>query len=92
MIDTAGTITQAAQALKDHGANDVYATCTHPLFSGPAIERIEESPIKELVVTDTLSLPEEKKIDKITTESVAPLLAAAIERIYEALSVSVLFD
>jgi len=92
MIDTAGTITQAAQALKDHGANDVYATCTHPLFSGPAIERIEESPIKELVVTDTLSLPEEKKIDKITTESVAPLLAAAIERIYETLSVSVLFD
>ncbi|MGM0368923.1 MAG: ribose-phosphate diphosphokinase [Bacillota bacterium] len=92
MIDTAGTITQAAQALKDHGANDVYATCTHPLFSGPAIERIKESPIKELVVTDTLSLPEEKRIDKITTESVAPLLAAAIERIYEALSVSVLFD
>jgi len=92
MIDTAGTITQAAQALKEHGANDVYATCTHPLFSGPAIERIKESPIKELVVTDTLSLPEDKKIDKITIESVAPLLAAAIERIYEALSVSVLFD
>ncbi|MGM0501100.1 MAG: ribose-phosphate diphosphokinase [Bacillota bacterium] len=92
MIDTAGTITQAAQAMSDQGAKDIYATCTHPLFSGPAMSRLKESPIKELVVTDTILMPEDKEIDKLTTLSVAPLIASAIERIYEALSVSVLFD
>ena len=92
MIDTAGTITQAAKAMSEKGAKDIYATCTHPLFSGPAISRLKDSPVKELVVTDTILLPEEKKIDKLTTLSVAPLIASAIERIYEALSVSVLFD
>ena len=92
MIDTAGTITQAAQALSEEGAKDIYATCTHPLFSGPAIDRLKEAPIKELVVTDTILLPEDKQLENLTTLSVAPLLASAIERIYEALSVSVLFD
>lgn len=91
MIDTAGTITNAAQALKDKGAKDIYATCSHPLFSGPAIERLEGSPISELVVTDTIALPEEKQLEKLTVLSVAPLVAEAIERVYDELSVSVLF-
>lgn len=91
MIDTAGTITHGAQALVDYGAKEVYACCTHPVLSGPAIERIENSPISELLVLDTISLPEEKKIDKIKTMSVAPVFAEAIERIYEDLSVSTLF-
>ncbi len=91
MIDTAGTITHGAQALVDHGAKEVYACCTHPVLSGPAIERIEASPIKELLVLDTISMPEEKKISKIKTISVAPVFAEAIERIYEDLSVSTLF-
>lgn len=91
MIDTAGTITNAAQALKDKGAKDIYATCSHPLFSGPAIERLEGSPISELVVTDTIALPPEKQLEKLTVLSVAPLVAEAIERVYDELSVSVLF-
>lgn len=91
MIDTAGTITHGAQALVDYGAKEVYACCTHPVLSGPAIERIQNSPISELLVLDTISLPEEKKIDKIKTMSVAPVFAEAIERIYEDLSVSTLF-
>ncbi|AGB40119.1 ribose-phosphate pyrophosphokinase [Halobacteroides halobius DSM 5150] len=91
MIDTAGTITNAASALKEKGAKEIFATCTHPLFSGPAIDRIKESPISELVVTDTIPLPEEKQLDKITTLSVSSLVANAIKRIYDDLSVSVLF-
>lgn len=91
MIDTAGTITNAAQVLKEKGAEKIFATCTHPLFSGPAVDRLEEAPISELVVTDTLPLSESKKIDKVTVLSVAPLVASAIERIYDDLSVSVLF-
>ncbi len=91
MIDTAGTITNGAKALADYGAKEVYACCTHPVLSGPAIERINDSPIKELLVLDTITLPEEKKIDKIKTLSVAPVFAEAIERIYEDLSVSTLF-
>ncbi len=91
MIDTAGTITNGAQALVDYGAKEVYACCTHPVLSGPAIERIQASPIKEMIVLDTITLPEEKKIDKIKTISVAPVFAEAIERIYEDLSVSTLF-
>ena len=91
MIDTAGTITNGAHALVDYGAKEVYACCTHPVLSGPAIERIEASPIKELLVLDTISLPKEKQIDKIKTISVAPVFAEAIERIYEDLSVSTLF-
>ena len=70
MIDTAGTITLAAQALMDAGAIEVYASATHPVLSGPAIERIEKSPIKQLVVTDSIQLPEEKQIDKLVQVSV----------------------
>jgi ribose-phosphate pyrophosphokinase len=82
MIDTAGTITLAAQALKDAGASEVYACATHPVLSGPAIERLENSPIK---------LPEEKKIDKLLQVSVGDLIGDAIKRIYENKSVSPLF-
>jgi ribose-phosphate pyrophosphokinase len=92
IIDTAGTITLAASALVASGAKEVYACCTHPVLSGPAIERIQNSQIKELVVTNTIALPEEKKIDKIVELSVAPLIAEAITRVYEMKSVSVLFD
>ncbi|MBO2536736.1 MULTISPECIES: ribose-phosphate diphosphokinase [Rummeliibacillus] len=92
IIDTAGTITIGAEALVKSGAKEVYACCTHPVLSGPAIERIENSVIKELVVTDSIQLPKEKKIPKIKELSVATLLADAIVRIYENKSVSKLFD
>ncbi|MFC3882067.1 ribose-phosphate diphosphokinase [Bacillus songklensis] len=92
MIDTAGTITLAANALVENGATDVYACCTHPVLSGPAIERIQNSKIKELVVTNSINLPEEKKIEKLTQLSVAPLIGEAIIRVHEDLSVSTLFD
>ncbi|MGX7109161.1 ribose-phosphate diphosphokinase [Facklamia miroungae] len=92
MIDTAGTITIAAQALMDRGAKEVYATCTHPVLSGPAIERLQTSVIKKVIVTDTILLPEDKKIDKIEIVSVAQLIAEAIKRIHENRSVSPLFN
>ncbi|GAB4265336.1 ribose-phosphate diphosphokinase [Thermincola ferriacetica] len=92
IIDTAGTITQGAQALLDRGAKEIYCCCTHPVLSGPAIERLQNSPIKEVVITNTIPLPESKKIDKIKALSVAPLLGEAIIRIHEDLSVSKLFD
>lgn len=92
IIDTAGTITLAANALVESGAKEVYACCTHPVLSGPAIERIENSKIKELVITNTIPLPEEKKTDKITQLSVAPLIGEAIVRVHELKSVSILFD
>ncbi|MCC3359068.1 ribose-phosphate diphosphokinase [Bacillus sp. REN16] len=92
IIDTAGTITLAANALVENGASEVYACCTHPVLSGPAIERIQNSKIKELVVTNTILLSEEKKIDKIKELSVAPLIGEAIIRVHEQQSVSTLFD
>jgi len=92
LIDTAGTITLAANALIEKGARSVYACCTHPVLSGPAINRIESSAIKELVVTNTIELPEEKRIDKITTLSLAPLLAEAIYRIHNEKPISSLFE
>ncbi|MGG3737700.1 ribose-phosphate diphosphokinase [Aeribacillus pallidus] len=92
IIDTAGTITLAANALVENGAKEVYACCTHPVLSGPAIERIENSKIKELVVTNTITLPEEKQIEKIHQLSVAPLIGEAIIRVHEDQSVSMLFD
>jgi ribose-phosphate pyrophosphokinase len=91
MIDTAGTISLGAQALMDQGAEEVYASCTHPVLSGPAIERLENSPIKEVVVTDSINLPKEKQIDKLVQVSVGPLLGAAIKRINENKPVSPLF-
>ncbi|APT18250.1 MULTISPECIES: ribose-phosphate diphosphokinase [Amylolactobacillus] len=92
MIDTAGTITLAAQALIDEGATEVYASCTHPVLSGPAIERIENSAIKKLIITDSINIPEEKRIDKMTVVSVGQLIGDAIKRIYENKPVSPLFE
>ncbi|SOC26295.1 ribose-phosphate pyrophosphokinase [Ureibacillus xyleni] len=92
IIDTAGTITIGANALMEAGAKDVYACCSHPVLSGPAIERIENSAIKELVVTNTIQLAEEKLSPKIKQLSVANLMAEAISRVYENKSVSTLFD
>lgn len=92
IIDTGGTITLAADALIENGATEVYACCTHPVLSGPAIDRIENSAIKELVVTNSIPLPEEKKLDKTTALSVAPLIGEAIIRVHEEQSVSILFD
>lgn len=92
MIDTAGTLCHAADALKEKGgAKAVYACATHGVLSGPAIERIENSCIEELVILDTIPLPEHKKSDKVTVLSVGPVFAEAIERIYEDLPVSTLF-
>lgn len=92
MIDTAGTICNGAAALVKMGATEVYACCSHAVLSGPAIERLEASPIKELVMLDSVHLPEEKMLDKIKVLSIAPLFAEAIKRIYEEVSVSKLFD
>ncbi|MDQ0228522.1 ribose-phosphate diphosphokinase [Metabacillus niabensis] len=92
IIDTAGTITLAANALVENGAKEVFACCTHPVLSGPAIERIQNSKIKELVVTNSIAMPEEKRIDKLVELSVAPLISEAIIRVHEKQSVSLLFD
>ena len=90
MIDTAGTITNAANALKEFGAKDIYACCTHAVLSGPAIERIENSAISELIVLDTIRLPKEKEIDKIKVLTVAEMFGEAIKKIFSNESVSVL--
>ena len=92
MVDTAGTMVNAAKVMKDMGARDIYVACTHPVLSGPAFERIRDSVIKELIVTNTIPLPAGKPVDKIKVLSVAPLFAEAIKRIYEGLSLSKLFD
>jgi ribose-phosphate pyrophosphokinase len=91
MVDTAGTLTQAATALMEHGARQVYACCTHAVLSGPAIERIESSPLKELVVTNTIPEREETLSSKKVVLSVGDLLGEAIKRIHCGESVSSLF-
>ena len=91
MIDTAGTICNAASALVSKGATDVYACCTHGVLSGPALKRIDESPIKELVCTNTIPLPSDGPHDKIRMISIAGAFATAIERIYEEQPISDLF-
>lgn len=92
MIDTAGTICQGAQALRDFGAKDIYAGCTHSVLSGPAIERLEKSVITKLVMLDTVQLPEEKKIAKFEFLTVADIFAAAIENVYLDKPMSKLYD
>lgn len=93
LIDTAGTLVHAANALIEKGgATDIYACATHGVLSGPAIERIQNSPIKELTILDTIALPQDKMIDKINVLQVAPVFTEAIARIYEEVSVSPLFD
>jgi ribose-phosphate pyrophosphokinase len=91
LIDTGGTIVNGASALIEAGAKEVYACCTHAVLSGPAIKRIQESAIKEMVVLNTIPLSEGKKIDKIKSLSVASVFAEAIERIYGDISISTLF-
>ena len=91
-IDTAGSLVGAVSALQERGAKEVYACCTHPVFSGPAIQRIASSPVKEIVVTDTIPLTEEKKLGKITVLSMASLLGEGIHRIHTGLSVGALFE
>lgn len=92
IIDTAGTINQGAIALKKWGAGDIYICCTHAVLSGPALSRLQEAPIKEVLVTNTIVVPASKIISKMKVLSVAPLLGEAIIRIHEDLSVSKLFD
>ncbi|MGI6226286.1 MAG: ribose-phosphate pyrophosphokinase [Peptococcales bacterium] len=92
IIDTAGTITNGAEALMERGAQCVFACCTHAVLSGPAITRLDKSPIKELVITNTIPVSPEKKLAKIKVLSVAPIMGEAIIRIHEDLSVSKLFD
>ena len=92
MIDTAGTTVNAANAAKDNEAKSVTAVATHALLSGPAIERIKESAIKKLIVTDTVSIPENKKLDNMEIVSVAQVFGEAIRRVYEGESVSALFE
>lgn len=93
MIDTAGTITQGASAIVEKGGTkEVYACCSHGVLSGPAIERIAKSPLKQVVILDTIEIPEEKRIDKIKIVTVSDLFAEAIERVYSDLPVSKLYD
>ncbi len=91
MVSTAGSLVEAAAALKDAGANKIMAAITHPILCGPAIERIKKSAVEELVVTDTIPVKDGKKINKIKVLSIAPLLGEAIRRIHNGESVSALF-
>ncbi|RGD73582.1 ribose-phosphate diphosphokinase [Anaerofustis stercorihominis] len=92
MIDTGGTIVGAANALEQLGASKIICACTHPVLSGPAVERIENSAIDRLIATNTIPLTADKKIDKITVLSVAPLLAKAIKIIHTGKSISSIFS
>ena len=92
MIDTAGTITNAANAIKQLGAREVYACATHPVLSGPAIQRIQDSEIKQMVLLNTIPIPPEKRIEKMKLLSVAPLFAETMMRVFNNESVSNLFD
>ncbi len=92
MIDTGGTITNGAQAIINRGAKEAYACCTHAVFSGPAIERLEASPLKEVVISDSIQLPEHKKIDKVKVLSADKLFSEGIKRVFTNQSLSVLFE
>ena len=92
MIDTGGTIVQAAQALKDNGAADVIVASTHAVLSGPAVDRLKNGPISEVIVTDTLPIPEERQFAQLTVLSIAPLIARAIREVFDDGSVTSLFD
>ncbi len=92
MIDTAGTIVQAADALFEQGAADVIVTATHAVLSGPAVDRLKNSRISEVIVTDTLPIPDEQAFDKLTVLSIAPMVARAIREVFDDGSVTSLFD
>jgi ribose-phosphate pyrophosphokinase len=91
MIDTAGTICGAAELLKERGAGRVYALATHPLLSGPAAQRLQDSEIEKVVVTNTLPIPPERRTDKLVVLSIAPILASALRAVFEDQSVSEIF-
>ena len=91
IIDTAGSITEAAKLLKKEGAKDIYVCAIHPVFSGPAVQRLTDAPIKEVIVTNTIPLDTEKLPEKIKQLSVANLLGQAISRIHDDESISSLF-
>lgn len=91
-VDTAGSIMETAEVIKSFGANKVFVGCTHGVLSGPAIERIQNSEVEELVMTSTIPLPKEKQIDKITVVSISELFAEAIKRIHEETSIGELFE
>ena len=91
-IDTAGSLIDTVNTLLEHGATEVYACCTHPVFSGPAIQQIASSPVKEVVVTDTIPVTGNKKLDKITVLPIASLLGEAIQRIHTGSSVGAMFE
>ncbi|MDQ1689666.1 MAG: ribose-phosphate pyrophosphokinae [Frankiaceae bacterium] len=92
MIDTASTITKAADALFDNGAADVIVTATHGVLSGPAVDRLKNSRISEVIITDTLPIPDDRHFDKLTVLSIAPLVARAIREVFDDGSVTSLFD
>ncbi|HEX5512041.1 MAG TPA: ribose-phosphate diphosphokinase [Actinomycetales bacterium] len=92
MIDTGGTIVQAAEALMENGAADVLVAATHAVLSGPASERLRKSPISEVIVTNTLPIPDEIRFDKLTVLSIAPLVARAIREVFDDGSVTSLFE
>lgn len=91
-VSTAGTMVEAARILQENGVKEIYAACTHGILCGPAIDRIQNSPIKELVITNTVPLTEEKRIGKIKVLSIAPLFAEAIKRVNEAKPLGDLFE
>ncbi|HUU64875.1 MAG TPA: ribose-phosphate pyrophosphokinase [Dehalococcoidales bacterium] len=91
-IDTAGSLINVVSTLLERGSTEVYACCTHPIFSGPAIQRIAACPVKEVVVTDTVPVKDDKKLDKITVLPMAPLLGEAIDRIHTGKSIGALFE
>ena len=91
-VSTAGTLVEAANILQEHGAKEIYAGAAHGVLVGPAIERIQNSPIKELVVTNTIPIEPEKRIDKIKVVSIAPLFAEAIRRVNEGNPLGDLFE
>jgi ribose-phosphate pyrophosphokinase len=91
-VDTAGTLTQTVAALCERGAREVHACATHGILSGPAVQLLDASPLREMVVADTIPLPEEKRIPKLTTLTIAPLLGEAISRIHTGQSVGALFQ
>ena len=91
-IDTAGSLVGVVNALLEHGVTEVYACCTHPVFSGPAIQRIATSRVKEVVVTDTIPVNDDKKLDKITVLPIDSLIGEAIHRIHTGLSVGAMFE
>ena len=92
IIDTAGTICTAAKVMMEKGALEVFACCTHPVFSGPAIDRMAAAPFKEIIVTNTIPVLNEMRLPNLTVLSIAPLIGEALLRIHEDLSVSKIFE